>query len=241
VAFQNAQQARVLLGPLSLSASLRSAGFTHTHDTADTTTLADTARASILTLETSQWAFDGPLDTLTTANLPYDILTDNWKAAEQPITYAPGGLTFNSPVILASAIETNISLMSPLTDSNNWSATGQTNGATDVGLSLDDGLTAITIDTTGTARDHGAATANGGVAQIHVTAFSGFTSNTTRIEHSVDGVGSWSVLATFTAATGLTSERIVVAAGTTVRRYLRVVDVKVGAGSTNRQVSFARR
>jgi hypothetical protein len=241
VAFQNAQQARVLLGPLSLSASLRSAGFTHTHDTADVTTLINSAKVSILTLETSQWAFDGPLDTLTTANLPYDILTDNWKAAEQPITYAPAGLTFGTPVILAAAIETNISLMSPLTDSNNWSATGQTNGATDVGLSLDDGLTAITADGNGTARDHGAATANGGIAPIHVTAFSGFTSNAVTIEHSVDGSTSWATLATFATYTGLTSERVVVAAGTTVRRHLRVVDDVTGTGSTNRPVFFARR
>jgi hypothetical protein len=241
VPFVNAQQARVLLGPLSLTASLRSAGFTQSVDTADVTTLADTAKAFIITLETSTWAFDGPLEMSTVANLPYDILTDNWKSAEQPITYAPAGIAFGSAVILASAIETNISLMSPLTDSNNWSATGQTNGATDVGLSLDDGLTAITIDGNGTARDHAAATANGGVAQIHVTAFSGFTSNAVTIEHSVDGSTSWATLATFATYTGLTSERVVVAAGTTVRRYLRVVDNVTGTGSTNRQVSFARR
>jgi len=241
MAFNSAQKARVLLGPLSLSASLRTVGFQVTTDTADVTTLADAARVFIVTQDTSTCSFDGPLDTLATANLPFDILSDNWKSGELAVTYAPDGLTFGSMVILGSSIETQFQVMNAMTDSVNWSATGQTNGATDVGVSLEDGLTAVTIDGNGTARDGGAATANGGIAQIHVTAFSGLTNNAVTIEHSVDGSTSWATLATFATYTGLTHERVVVAAGTTVRRYLRVVDNVTGSGSTNRQVSFARR
>jgi len=37
------------------------------------------------------------------------------------------------------------------------------------------------------------------------------------------------------------SERITIAAGTSVPRYLRVVDTIVGTGSTTRVVTFARR
>jgi hypothetical protein len=116
----------------------------------------------------------------------------------------------------------------------------QTTGPTEAGQVVGD-MTAITIDGNGTAVDGGAATANGGVAQIHVTAFSGLTNNIVTIEHSVDGVGSWATIATFATYTGLTSERVVIAPATTIRRYLRVVDNVTGTGSTVRAVFFARR
>jgi hypothetical protein len=92
--------------------------------------------------------------------------------------------------------------------------------------------TAITIDGNGTAVDGAAASANGGVAHIHSTAFSGLTNNVVTIEHSVDGVSSWATLVTFATITAVGSERVVVAPGTTVRRYLRVVDNVTGSGST---------
>jgi hypothetical protein len=122
-----------------------------------------------------------------------------------------------------------------------WSLDCQTDGAFDVGVFLEDGGTAVTVDGNGTARDNGAATADGGVAHIHVTAFSGLTNNAVTIEHSVDGSTSWATLVTFATYTAVGSERVVVAPGTTVRRYLRVVDNVTGTGSTSRAVLFARR
>jgi hypothetical protein len=96
------------------------------------------------------------------------------------------------------------------------------------------------VDTNGTSVDNGAATANGGAINIHVTAFSGLTSDSIIIEHSTND-SVWNTLATSTLVTGLTSERIVVAAGTTVNRYLRVRDDVTGSGSITAQVGFARR
>ena len=59
--------------------------------------------------------------------------------------------------------------------------------------------------------------------------------------HSVDGVSAWATLVTFATVTAVTAERVVVAPGTTVRRYLRVVDDVTGAGSISRGITFARR
>jgi hypothetical protein len=100
--------------------------------------------------------------------------------------------------------------------------------------------TAITVDTNGTAVDNGASTANGGVAHLHVTAFSGLTSNSVIVEHSTDNA-AWSTLGTFTLVTGTTSERLLITAGTTVNRYLRVRDDVTGTGSCTRIVTFNRR
>ncbi len=121
-----------------------------------------------------------------------------------------------------------------------FAATSKGTGILDYGTIIED-LTAITIDGNGTARDGGAGSSNGGVAHIHSTAFSGFTSNDVTIEHSVDGSTSWATLVTFAQITGLSGERVEVAAGATVRRYLRVVDNVTGTGSNTRSVAFGRR
>ena len=110
-------------------------------------------------------------------------------------------------------------------------------------ISLGATVSGITIDTTGTARDSTivGGTANGGVAHLHVSAFSGLTSDVITIEHSVNGSTSWATLVTFATITGVTSERVVVAPGTSVRQYLRVVDDVTGTGSITRFVAFSRR
>ena len=104
-------------------------------------------------------------------------------------------------------------------------------------------LTSVSVTGNGTARDSGIAggTTNGGVAHLHITAWSGVTSSIVTIEHSVDGATAWATLVTFASATAITSERVVVAPGTTVRRHLRVVDTLTGTPVYTRGVFFARR
>lgn len=87
---------------------------------------------------------------------------------------------------------------------------------------------------TGTAVDRGASpltpTTHGLVAAIHVTAFTGFTGVVVKVQHSADNV-TYADLATFTTVTAVGSERVKVANGTTINRYLRAsVDV-TGSGS----------
>ena len=75
---------------------------------------------------------------------------------------------------------------------------------------------------------------------MHVTAFSGFTTATVKIQHSTDA-SSWADLITFTAFTGATWERKAVANGTTVNRYVRAVTDVTGTGTTTFLVAFAPR
>lgn len=239
MAFAGSKSSRVLLGPLSLSCSLRSVGFNLSTDTHDVTTLCDSAHVSIPTLTSGTASFDGPLDLDTTANLPFDILSDNWRSGELPCTYGPAGLAAGAAVILGSLIETDFTVQSSPSTSVDWSATGEVNGAVDVGRSIVD-VGAVTIDGSSASLDGGASSANGGVAQLHVTAFTGFSSDDIIVEHSAND-STWATLATFTQVTGLTSQRVTVAAGTTVNRYLRVTHNVTGSGSITVQVSFARR
>jgi hypothetical protein len=239
MAFVPSYKTRVLLGAMNLSCEIRNASIPWNQEAIDVTTLCETAPVFIPGMETATFSADGPLDVSTSTNDPYDILTD-WKGTNLPLTYAPSGLTALGECWLLDVLQSSFASSNTLTGSADFSIAAQATGFPDAGTVLED-LTAITIDTNGTTRDLTAASANGGVAHLHVTAFSGLTNNIVTIEHSTTGVGAWATLATFATYTGVTSERVVVAAGTTVNRYLRVVDNVTGSGSTTRAVAFSRR
>ena len=235
------KKSRIAVGLINMSGYTRSYRISAPTEMLDTTVLTDENKTSIPGA-TSGGGFDIDmlLDNSTTANGQFDVLTDWTGASAYPITLAPAGFTTGLTAILINGLQTDLT-----TDAAHGAvvaakATGTATGGTDFGTMVED-FTAITGTGNGTARDGGASSSNGGVAHLHVSAYATLTSDTVTIEHSVDGSTSWATLVTFTAVTGVTSERVVVAAGTTVRRYLRVVDTVVGSGSTTRAVAFARR
>jgi hypothetical protein len=240
MAFVSAQQSRFAIG--LLNASGYATGYTMASQMAALrcSTLADDAEAYIVGQTSNNGSAELNLDTSGAANGQFDHMK-TWKAAApSPVSVAPEGFATGNLVVLSDALETQAQTTSAVADMAKASVAWLGTGSDDVGVSVED-FTAITADTTGDARDGLAASANGGVAHLHVTAFSGLTSDVITIEHSVDGSTSWATLVTFATVTGLTSERVVVAAGTSVRRYLRVVDDVTGTGSITRQISFARR
>jgi hypothetical protein len=95
-----------------------------------------------------------------------------------------------------------------------------------------------------TSVDNAAATANGGVAFLHYTAFTGGGANLTiKVQHSTNN-STWADLVTFgVVATGIFSaQRSVVAAATTVNRYLRASwSPDIGASTFTFALCFARR
>jgi hypothetical protein len=109
-----------------------------------------------------------------------------------------------------------------------FSVEAQSNSFTlDWGKSLTAGKRTDTTATNGSSVDFGTGSTSFGLqAYLHVFAFTG-TSVTVKLqESSDDGAGdAWADVTggTFTAATGVTSERIQTARDQTVERYLRVV------------------
>jgi hypothetical protein len=240
VTFTASHLSRVAVGLINLSGTARGYSVSKQTEMLDTTVLTDTAKTFIPGQNTGTFSLDMLLDADPTANAQFDVLTDWTAAAAYPITFAPVGFSTGSLAVLINGLQTDLTTQAAVGSVITASATGQGTGATDVGVMLED-FTAATIDANGTARDNGAATANGLVAHLHVSAFSGLTNNIVTIEHSVDGSTSWAVLVTFATITGVTSEHVEIAAGTTVRRHLRVVDNVTGAGSCTRAVAVARR
>lgn len=84
-------------------------------------------------------------------------------------------------------------------------------------------------------------TVNGGVGYQAISAYSGFTGVVGKIQHSADN-SSWNDLSpSFTNVTSApVAERITVAAGTTVNRYIRHVGTVTGSGSITPFAVFKR-
>lgn len=244
MAFQSAQASRASIGLLNASGYIRNWKFDDVTDQLETTTIADKVKQMIVGQNSQSASMEMLLDTTAPTNSQFVVMS-NWKTTTPlPFDIAPEGYATGNPVVMMNALETQANTKAAANTTVDGSASAISSNGTDYGISVED-YTAITTTTTGTARDSGivGGTANGGVAHLHISAYTGLTSNTVTIEHSVDGSTSWATLVTFTLAAGLTSERVVVAAGTTVRKFLRVVDTVVvgGGGSNTRQVSFARR
>lgn len=104
-------------------------------------------------------------------------------------------------------------------------------------------LGAETVDGNGTSVDRGTVgtpSTHGADVAISCTAYSGLTSAAIKIQHSSDN-SSWSDLVSFTTLTAVGSEKKLVADGTTVNRYVRVVTDVTGTGSVTFLVAIAPR
>lgn len=241
MAFIHGKNAAVLHGSNDLSSYLNSAQQQTSVATAETTAFGNSAKTYITGLEDSTLSasgmFDGAagaVDEILSASLGSDTLS--------PVLLAPIGIALGNRVILGQSKTTSYQVSSPVGDVVSVSYDAQLDGGADYGVALT-ALSAVTATTTGTAVDNSASTANGGIAQLHVTANTWSANATIKVQHSVDN-SAWVDLATFTvvATTVKTSERVAVAAGTTVNRYLRAVNtLSTGTGSITYQVSFARR
>lgn len=152
-------------------------------------------------------------------------------------TVCPDGTTLGSPAFVAVTDPTGHSVESSTSEAVSLSLEAQADDGVDRGRIVH-ALGAETADANGTSIDDTAASANGGVAVLHVTAYSGLTSAALKVQHSANN-STWADLATFATVTALTAERVTVSG--TVNRYLRVVTDVTGTGSVTFLASFARR
>lgn len=238
MAFVASYNSRLFVGAAQWASYAR--GFTYNDDTAmlDVTTLVDTSKQYIPGQRTGTVSLDLLLDTAATAGGEFATL-NTWKGTPQVLSLTPSGTARSAETWLLQANQSNATVTAPVADVVTAAVSIQCDGGVDAGVVLDP-TTAITATTSSTSVDNTTSTSNGGVAHLHVTAYSGLTSNTITVEHSTNN-STWATLGTFTVVSGTTAERLVIAAGTTVNRYLRVTDTIVGVGSCTRFVSFARR
>jgi hypothetical protein len=241
MAFIHGKNAVVLHGAYALTSFLNDGSISASVETAETTAFGNSAKTFVTGLKdgtlSASGMFDGAasaVDEVLTASIGSDSLS--------PVTFAPNGAVIGQRVVLLQAKTTSYDVSSPVGDVVSVSYDAQADGGLDHGVSLAD-LASISATTNSTSNDNTASTANGGLAQVHVTVNSRSSNSTIKVQHSSDN-STWADLASFTvvATTITTSERVAVVAGTTVNRYLRAQNtLAAGTGSITYQVSFARR
>lgn len=241
MAFIHGKSAQILHGAYNLSSFLNDASASADVEVAETTAFGSSAKTYIVGLKdgtvSASGMFDGAAsatDEVLSASIGSDTLA--------PVTIGYDGTTLGNRVTILKAKTTSYEVSTPVGDVVAVSYSAQADGGLDQGVSLA-ALTSVSATTTGSSHDNSASSANGGVAQLHVTANSRDADATIKVQHSADN-STFADLATFTvvATTVTTSERVIVASGTTVNRYLRAVNTLAsGTGSITYQVSFARR
>jgi hypothetical protein len=159
------------------------------------------------------------------------------------ITCLPEGVAIGKPAFFAVVDPTDYAVDASVADAVAVTFSAQADESVEMGYTVH-ALAAETVDGNGTAVDRGASpltpTTRGLVAALHVTAYSGLTSAALKIQHSVDN-SVWVDLVSFASVTALTQQRVSVANGTTVNRYLRVVTDVTGTGSVTFLVAAAPR
>lgn len=226
----------VLVDKYDLSAYLNSVDGTATVDVAEVTTFGDTAKEYIPGQRDAAISLSGFFDGATGAI--DDVLAAALAASTpKPITIAPqGSATIGNRAMVTKADETSYGTQATTGDAVAIAAEFQPTAGLWHGVLLAD-LAARTATANLSSVDNAASSANGYVANLHVTAFTG-TSVVIKVQHSSDN-SSWSDLATFTSVTAATAEQIT---GTgTVNRYVRAIISSGTFTSVTAAVSFARK
>lgn len=115
----------------------------------------------------------------------------------------------------------------------------EANDGLDAGVSLHDHATAETSSTNSASVDQAASSTKGAIGHLHVIGSATGTADIL-IEHSSDN-SSWSTLITFTQVSAAGSQRIEVASGVTINRYVRAKSTLATTPSFYYAVAFARR
>jgi len=210
----------------------------------DTTVFGSISKAFIPGLRAGVFTVEGLFEDIGTANAPDNVFSGIEAAAIVPIvSIAPVGLTLGNRVYLLQAHEHKHDIGAQIDALVLNKAEFTDNDGYDFGVSLHALSAETSLPYTGSASDNGAATTNGGVAFLHVSAIAGASPNAViKIQHAA--VSTYADLVTFSAVTSLATgfQRIVVAAGVTVNRNLRITITEGGTTSSiTPSVSFARR
>ena len=230
--FTHSKDSRFAFGSSALAAYLTGYTTSTTTDTADTTPLAESSRAYVAGLADSTITASGLFEPLYDTPAVATLGAANGSA----VTVAPEGFALGSPVVVLSGRNVSYEITSSVGEVVGANLSIQGDGRFDTGVSLAD-LAEVSATGNGSAHTAAAGTSGGGVATLHVTACTGTL--TVKVQHSTNN-STWSDLATFTAATGATSQRVEVSG--TVNRYLRASWTLTGAGTTATfTTNFARR
>lgn len=230
------KDSRVLVNSSHLSGDIKGWRFEHRRAYGDITNLLNTGETFIPGLLSGAVGLVGNFNS-GAGNIT--AVLDTAAAATDGLltTILPEGLTVGTLAFIAEGNVSARTVDANVKEAVGMNVDGTPNDGVDIGVLLH-GLTGETADGTAAGVDNAASSAGGGVGSLHVTAYSGLTSISIRVQHSTDNV-TFADLITFTSVTATTWQRSTVTG--TVNRYVRAWWDVTGSGSCTFALAFARR
>lgn len=236
----HSKTSRVMVNTAHLSGEITGYSLQHNRAYSSVTTLTDEGEKSIPGLLSGTLSLQAVFD--SAAGLLFDVLHDPVTGVANTddgllVTVFPDAFTVGQPAFIAVSDVESVSVDAAVTDSVGMQVQGKPDDGIDWGVALH-AHAAETADGSGASVNNGASTTGGGVASLHVSAFSGLTNAIIKIQDSADDA-IWADLITFSTVTGLTHQRATVTGA--VDQYVRATVDVTGTGSVTYTVAFARR
>jgi len=237
--FRHGKKTAVLLNGTDMSPFLNEATTTTEIETAETTTFSDDDKTYIVGLADGTVSTSGMFD--SSAGASDAVLRGLIGQEDNTFTVYPEGNTAGRRAVLANGQLTSYEVSSPVADVVAISAEVQADGGLLHGVDLTGGVSTGSASATTTEVDNSAATSNGGLFNLHVTANTHDGAATLKVQHSSDNV-TYADLVTFTNVSASTTGGESITSTGTVNQYLRTLSTLAGAsGSITYHVSAARR
>ena len=240
--FRHGKNINVFIDEYDFSTYFNDVSASTSVDTAETSTFGTSAKTYVVGHRDGTVSLGGMFESTTSTGTDQYFASVLGSATKQKVIVAVEGHSNGTGAIMLQADDTSYEVSSAIADIVQASAEFQSTDAVEHGKILSSGST-VTATGNGTAVDNGASTANGGAGYLSVPVNTRNGNITVKIQHSADN-STYADLVTFTTVTSTskTSERIEVASGTTVNRYLRVNYTVAGStGSATPVVAFTRR
>jgi hypothetical protein len=240
--FRHGKNVNIFLDEYDFSTYFNDVTASTTIDTAETSAFGTTAKSYVVGHRDGTVSLSGMFESTASVGTDQFFANALGSAAKVKLIVAPEGHSNGAGAILLQADDTSYEVSSAIADIVQASAEFQSTDAVEHGRILSSG-SAVTATGNGTGVDNTASTANGGAGFLSVPVNTRNGNITVKIQHSADN-STFADLITFTVVSGTTktSERVEVASGTTVNRYLRVNYTVAGStGSATPVVAFTRR
>jgi hypothetical protein len=238
--FTHGTASRVLANEYAVSTTLAGWNVAHQRAMGEVTCLPDGGNRFVPGLMAGTLTLRGPQDSVD-QSLHDEITAAVGVDDALLVTACPYGTAIGMFAMTVVGDISEHAIDANVADAVGFTMTAAADSGVDMGFNVH-GLTAETADVNGTTVDRGAGiiTTNGAVAALHATTYTGLTSVAIKVQHSTDN-SVWADLVAFTTITAIGSERKLVAVGTTVNRYVRVVTDVTGTGSVTFLVALSPR
>lgn len=240
--FRHGKGVAVFIDQYDFSAYFKDLTNSNTVETAETTAFGDSAKKYIVGLKDGGVTLSGYFESTDSTGTDQYFASVLGSTTNQKVIVAPEGHSNGARASMLISNATSYEVSGAIADVVGANAEFQSTSGVDHGVILSSG-SAVTSTGNGTAVDNSASSSNGGVAYLSIPTNTRNGNITIKVQQSADN-STFTDLVTFTTVTSTqkTSERVEVAAGTSVARYLRVSYTVAGStGSATPTVAFARR